>query len=280
MGTSTCDILVVPTTGKEIVVEGICGQVVGSVLPSMVGMEAGQSAFGDAYAWFRQLVSFPLNQLLKNPAVSDNSKLIEIIDEVNANIISDLSVQAAHLEINLDSEIALDWFNGRRTPNANQKLTAALAGLDLASDAASIFRAIVEATCFGAKAIVDCFINQGIPIKGLIGLGGVARKSPFIMQMMADVLNMPIRIHSSEQTCALGAAMFAATASGIYPDVQTAMKKMGPGFDKTFTPDQTRRNIYMERFKIYNNLGFFIENSNEAAEKEINLSLSEIAVLK
>ena len=114
-----------------------------------------------------------------------------------------------------DTELALDWFNGRRTPDANQELKAAITGLNLASDAPKMFYALAEATCFGAKKIVDRFNEQGVPVKGLIGLGGVAKKSPFIMQMMANVMNMPIRIHNSEQACATGAAMFAATAAGI-----------------------------------------------------------------
>ncbi len=93
-----------------------------------------------------------------------------------------------------------------------------------------MFRAVIESTCFGAKKIVDRFNDEGVPVKGLIGLGGVAKKSPFIMQVMADVMNMPIRIHKSEQTCALGAAMFAATAAGLYPKVEEAMAAMGQGF--------------------------------------------------
>ncbi len=128
----------------------------------------------------------------------------------------------------------MDWFNGRRTPDANQMLKGALVGMDLGTDAPRIFRAIAEATCFGAKAIVDRFNSQGVPVKGLIGMGGVAKKSPFIMQMMADVMNMPIRIHKSEQTCALGAAMFAATAAGIYGKVEEAMEAMGQGFDAEY----------------------------------------------
>jgi len=102
--------------------------------------------------------------------------------------------------------------NGRRTPDADQLLKAAVIHLDLATDAPRFFKALVEATCFGAKAIVDRFMTQGIPVKGLIGLGGVAKRSAYVMQTMADVMNMPIRIHKSEQTCAAGAAMFAATA--------------------------------------------------------------------
>ncbi|MEJ7676113.1 MAG: FGGY-family carbohydrate kinase [Chitinophagaceae bacterium] len=132
--------------------------------------------------------------------------------------------------LNEKDELAIDWLNGRRTPDANQLLKGAIINLNLSYRCTTIFKAMVEATCFGAKAIVDRFNEQGIPVKGLIGLGGVANKSPYIMQMMADVMNMPIRIHKSEQTCAAGAAMFAATAAGIYQKVEDAMAGDGPGF--------------------------------------------------
>jgi L-ribulokinase len=255
MGTSTCDMLVAPlheVEGK--LVKGICGQVPGSVIPGMMGMEAGQSAFGDAYAWFRNVLAWPLQHIIS----SSNATLVnETIDK----IIPELSKQAAQLPADEGGECAVDWFNGRRTPDANQLLTGALTGLSLGSDAPKIFRAVVEATCFGAKAIVDRFVDEGIPVKGLIGLGGVAKKSPFIMQMMADVMNMPIRIHTSEQTCALGAAMFAATASGIYGKVEDAMQAMGQGFDSTYQPDKGKVAIYKNRYKKYNTLGNFIEGT-------------------
>jgi L-ribulokinase len=119
----------------------------------------------------------------------------------------------------------------------------------------------VEATCFGARTIVDRFITEGVPVKGLIGLGGVAKKSPFIMQMMADVMNRPLRIHSSEQTCALGAAMFAATAANIYPTVSDAMAAIGQGFDATYTPEPARAAIYQRRLSQYAQLGQFIEHT-------------------
>jgi L-ribulokinase len=119
---------------------------------------------------------------------------------------------------------------------------------------------VVEATCFGAKAIVERFEAEGIPVKGLIGIGGVAKKSPFIMQMMADVMNMPIRIHRSEQTCALGAAMFAATAAGIYPKVEDAMVAMGQGFDATYHPNAEKVSIYAARYLRYKTLGQFTEH--------------------
>src|SRR5205809_6486669 len=118
---------------------------------------------------------------------------------------------------------------------------------------------MVEGACFSAKAIVEKFTEQGVPVKGLIGLGGVARKSPYIMQMMADVMNMPLRVHKSEQTCAAGAAMFAATAAGVYSKVEDAMVAMGRGFDAEFFPDAQKTAIYAKRYSQYSDLGNFIE---------------------
>ncbi|HYH56510.1 MAG TPA: ribulokinase, partial [Anseongella sp.] len=211
MGTSTCDMLVAPLDEMEDkLVKGICGQVPGSVIPGMMGMEAGQSAFGDTYAWFRDILSWPLKKLLPESGLVDALTASRLADEIQHKIIARLSDEAAALEVSGQSELAVDWLNGRRTPGANQELKAGLTGLSLGSDAPALFRALAEATCFGAKMIVDCFNSQGVPVKGLIGLGGVAKKSPFIMQMMADITQMPIRIHKTEQTCAAGAAMFAA----------------------------------------------------------------------
>lgn len=265
MGTSTCDMLVAPIdeVGDKLVA-GICGQVPGSVIPGMMGMEAGQSAFGDAYAWFKKILTWPLQNILANTTTVDEHTKEKLIKETEDAIIPELSKLAAALPITEESEYAVDWFNGRRTPDANQLLTASLFKLDLGSDAVSIFRAIVESTCFGAKAIVERFIEQGIPVKGLIGLGGVARKSPFIMQMMADVMNMPIRIHRSEQTCALGAAMFAATAAGIYRSAEDAMAAMGQGFDMEYQPNPSLVDIYQKRYEKYKEFGAFIENQTAA----------------
>jgi len=263
MGTSTCDMLVAPLKDVEgKLVKGICGQVPGSVIPGMMGLEAGQSAFGDAYAWFRNVLAWPLQNILaaKGSSLIDKETTQALITETLDKIIPELSRQAAALPLEQQGELALDWFNGRRTPDANQTLKGALSGLSLGSDAPRIFRAIVESTCFGARAIVDRFRKEGIPVKGLIGLGGVARKSPFIMQMMSDIMNMSIRIHRSEQTCALGAAMFAATAAGIYPKVEDAMAAMGQGFDAEYYPDAARTAIYAGRYKRYLDLGQYVEN--------------------
>ena len=204
----------------------------------MMGMEAGQSAFGDAYAWFKNVLAWPLQNILSQTTLIDNATIAALQNEVSSKIIAELSKRAASLPLDENTELATDWLNGRRTPDANQLLKGAFTGLNLGSDAPRMFKALVEATCFGAKKIVDRFNDEGIPVKGLIGLGGVAKKSPFIMQMMADVMDMPIRIHKSEQTCALGAAMFAATAAGIYDKVEDAMDAMGQGFDAEYFPDK------------------------------------------
>ena len=260
MGTSTCDMLVAPMNEVEgKLIKGICGQVPGSVIPGMMGMEAGQSAFGDAYAWFRNILAWPLQKLLPKSAIIDGDTAAKLIEEATNNIIAELSKQANLIPLEETNELALDWLNGRRTPDTNQLLKGAIAGLNLGTDAPRIFRAIAEATCFGAKAIVDRFNEQGVPVKGLIGIGGVAKKSPFIMQMMADVMDMPIRIHKSEQTCALGAAMFAATAAGIFTKVEDAMQAMGQGFDAEYFPDKNKVEIYRKRFVMYQALGAFIE---------------------
>lgn len=259
MGTSTCDILVAPTAEMEgKLVRGICGQVNGSVIPGMAGLEAGQSAFGDTYAWFKNILAWPLNNLLSQSQVIDAATAEALKEEISEMIIPELSRQAALLPIDESNELAIDWFNGRRTPDANQELKGAISGLGLGSDAPRVFRALAEATCFGAKSIVDRFISEGIPVKGIIGIGGVAKKSPFVMQMMADVLGMPIRIHQFKHTCALGAAMFAAVVAGIYPTIEEAMAAMGRGFDVVYEPNVALKEVYQQRYNQYNKLGKFV----------------------
>jgi L-ribulokinase len=245
-------------------VKGICGQVDGSVIPGMAGLEAGQSAFGDTYAWFRKLLEWPLHSILANTKIVDTHTSALLIEEISGKIIPELSKQAAALPLSDNAELAIDWFNGRRTPDANQLLKGTITGLSLGSDAARIFRALAEATCFGARNIVERFESEGVPVKGLIGIGGVAKKSPYIMQMMADVLQMPIRIHQFEHTCALGAAMFAATVAGIYPDVQLAMTNMGGGFDVEYAPNTSLADFYTKRYHQYLKLGQYTESDTTA----------------
>lgn len=264
MGTSTCDMLVAPMNDvKDKLIKGICGQVPGSVIPGMMGMEAGQSAFGDTYAWFRNMILNSFKNILKNSEIIDAATADLLQKELHDKLIIQLSIEAAKLPLNENDELAVDWLNGRRTPDANQMLKAGIMNLNLGTDAPRIFQALVEATCFGAKAIVDRFNDEGVPVKGLIGLGGVAKKSPYIMQVMADVMDMPIRIHKSEQTCAIGAAMFAATAAGIYDKVEDAMKTMGSGFDQEYFPGKEKVAIYKKRYEKYRQLGQFIEQQTK-----------------
>ncbi len=262
MGTSTCDMLVAPKDSiQDTLVKGICGQVDGSIIPGMIGLEAGQSAFGDSYAWLKKMILTPVLEILAKTKIIDQETIAKLSEELSEQLLDALSRKANELPLTLTDPIATDWLNGRRTPDANQLLKSGIIGLNLSTDAVMLFKTIVESTCFGAKAIVDRFKEEGVPIKGLIGLGGVAKKSGYIMQVMSDVMNMPIRIHKSEQTCALGAAMFAATAAGNYEKVDDAMIAMGQGFELTYHPNPDRTAYYTKRMDQYKKLGVFIESN-------------------
>jgi L-ribulokinase len=200
--------------------------------------------------------------------IIDQSTKVKLSREISDKMISELTRQAMDLPIDEKSELAIDWLNGRRTPDANQLLKGALSGMNLGSNAPHLFKAWVEGTCFGAKAIVDRFNEEGVPVKGLIGLGGVAKKSPYIMQVMADVMNMPIRIHQSGQTCATGAAMFAATAAGLYANVEEAMNAMGQGFAVTYNPNKTVVDTYKKRYARYKALCSFLDKTDKVNVSE------------
>jgi L-ribulokinase len=261
MGTSTCDMLIAPM--KELegkLIRGICGQVDGSIVPGMLGMEAGQSAFGDIYAWFKNLLMWPAQSIISNSQLLDANAKEALIREMADKMITELEKEALKVDIGESGIVALDWMNGRRTPDANQNLKGAISGLNLGSDAPKIYRALVEATAFGAKKIVDRFIHEGVKIEGIIALGGVAKKSPFVMQVVTDVLNMPILVARSEQACALGSAMAAATVAGIYPSLLDAQKAMGNGFEKEYTPIAENVGKYSILYQKYASLGNFIEN--------------------
>jgi len=256
MGTSTCDMLVAPLEEMgDTLVRGICGQVDGSILPGMLGMEAGQSAFGDVYAWFRDVLMWPVTALGPTAGIGDDQR-----ERLLDGVIPALSAAASRLGPDPDGTVALDWLNGRRTPFADQALQGALAGLSLGSDAPRVFRALVEATAFGAKSIVDRFEVEGVPIRGVIALGGVPKKSPFVMQTVCDVLDMPIKVARADQTCALGSAMAAATVAGVHPNVPTSQRAMGCGFETEYRPDHARAALYRDLYRRYEDLGRFIED--------------------
>lgn len=260
IGTSTCDIMVAPYEDmKGKLIPGICGQVDGSVIPGMVGLEAGQSGFGDIYAWFKNVLAWPLENILKNSSLIDEATKAKLMEETIDKIIPELSKEAEKIPVSENSILAIDWMNGRRTPDANQLVKGTITGLNLASSAPLIFKALVEATAFGSKAIVDRFLENGIEIDNVIGIGGISQKSPLVMQTLADVLGMPIKVARSEQACAFGAAMFASVASGVYANIGDAQKAMGQGFSHEYTPNMQNHKIYMELYKKYQKLGKFTE---------------------
>lgn len=239
IGTSTCDILVTPSIDR--CVRGICGQVDGSVLPGMVGLEAGQSAFGDVYAWFRRFMSYK--------------------SEIS---LPELEAEAAKIPIGSTGIIALDWFNGRRTPDANQHLTGAVFGLNLGSTAPMLYRALVESTACGARRIVDRFISEGVEINEVGAIGGIAHKSPFTMQICADIMNKPIKVSESDQACALGAAIFAAVAAGVYPDMESAMSKMSAKYKTTYTPNPENVNAAGKIYARYCRYADLVEKETDS----------------
>lgn len=242
IGTSTCDIMV---AGKSEIgnryVEGICGQVDGSVLPGFIGFEAGQSAFGDIYAWFKKLLAWPLKNIPEGEAKQ------KVLDDM----LVELTREAQAIEVSECNIVALDWMNGRRTPYADQKVKGVIAGITLGSSAPEVFRALVEATAFGSRHIVEHMKGQGLRIDSVNAIGGISKKAPFVMQTLADILGMPIRVIRSEQTCALGAAMFAAVVAGVYTDISEATKQMGSDIEAEYQPDGTHALAYEVLYKKY-----------------------------
>lgn len=241
MGTSTCDILVAPPDEVgDTLVRGICGQVPDSVLPGFIGFEAGQSSFGDVFAWFERLLSWGRGDSVKA-----------------GTLLPKLEEAAKALPPGGHGERALDWLNGRRTPDADQTVRAVMAGLHLGSSAPSIYRALVEATAFGSRAIAERFESEGIPVKHIVAIGGIARKSPFITQVCADVMNREIGVAASDQCCARGAAVFAATVAGQYADVHQAKAAMLSPIERIFKPDPQAHAAYERLYADYRVLGAF-----------------------
>ena len=229
-GTSGCDFLV--ADGANMVVPGICGQVDGSVVPGLVAFEAGQASFGDVYAWFRRFLSY----------AGDVS-------------VAAIERDAAAIAPGSTGIVALDWFNGRRTPYPDVSCTGAITGLNLGSTPPMVFRALAEATVFGAKAIIDHFGKHGIPVTEIVATGGISRKSPFVMQLCADVLGRPVKVAACEQTCALGGAIFASVASGVFTSVPEAMERLASATDREYRPDPDATALYERLYQDYLRLG-------------------------
>lgn len=267
MGTSTCDIMIASKAQLgDTLIKGICGQVDGSVIPGTIGLEAGQSGFGDILAWFKDLIIKPTSQLIRYNMDLTSMEQDEIIDKLQRQLLIHLSEEALKIPVEESKVIALDWINGRRTPDANQLLKGAIMNLSMGTDATRLFKSLVEAISFGSRRIVERFREEGVQIDTVIGMGGVAKKSTLVMQTLSDVLNMPIKVATSEQAPALGAAMYAAVASGLHADTQSAIKAMGSGFDKVYNPIEENVEVYDRLYREYLGFGEFVEKKDEGGK--------------
>ncbi len=237
IGTSTCDICVWPSGKKLPDIPGLCGIVDGSVLPGYLGLEAGQSAVGDIFNWF-------VNEIEPGGPKKGSHEA--------------LTRQAAALEPGESGLLALDWHNGNRTVLVDQRLTGLVLGLTLHTKPAEIYRALVEATAFGALTIINRFREYGVDIDEIVNCGGIAEKNPLVMQIYADVTGLEMKIARSAQTCALGAAMAGAVVAGKkgggHDTFAAAQAAMSGVKNKTFKPDAERHKIYAEIYRLYREL--------------------------
>jgi L-ribulokinase len=260
LGTSACDMAVAsPDVVSDKLVAGICGQVDGSIVPGMIGLEAGQSSFGDVFAWFKDILTWPLRNIHPKSMGTGEKGWEALREEIEDGIIKKLSEEASKLPVEETVPVALDWLNGRRTPYADQTLKGAVVGLNLGTDAPKIYRALVESTAFGSRAIIDRFREEGVELKEVVAAGGIPKKSPYVMQVLSDVLNMPVKVIGTDQSGALGAGMFAAVAAGRYPTIGEAQSRMGGGFITTYEPQKAQAQHYERIYKRYRSLGSILE---------------------
>ena len=234
IGTSTCDLMVAPFEKDPGDIPGLCGIVPESVLPGHYGMEAGQSAVGDIFNWFVRQV---------RPDGKGHEALTE---------------EAARLRPGASGLLALDWFNGNRTILVDPRLTGLIVGLTLHSTPGEIYRALIEATAFGARRIMERFEEYGVPVERIVHCGGISDKNDLVMQIYADVMGRPIMVSRSARTCALGAAVSASVAAGAaaggHEDFPAAMRAMTGVRSHAFEPDSERRRIYDRLYALYRRL--------------------------
>jgi len=247
IGTSTCDILMVePRLIGRKAITGICGQVDGSSIPGLICLEAGQSAFGDMYAWLSRFLSWPLEELgRRHPEMADKA------ERLSADLIELLISAWNSGQPGQAPPLTLDWFNGRRTPFANQRLKGVIGDLKLSTEAPEVFGGFITATACGSRAIMECLTEQGMPVNRVRAIGGISRKSPVIMQTLADVMNRTIEVVSSDQSCALGAAIFASVAAGVYAQVPEAAEKMASRVEKSFYTNHQRSLVFENHYQRY-----------------------------
>ncbi len=261
LGTSTVDLLVEEAehlNGKNL--KDICGQAENSILPGFVGIEAGQAAFGDVYAWLKEIVMWPIKHLLPASSVLTDEQKRALTEEFSAKMISEITAQAQNIPDHAIAVTALDWFNGRRYPNVNEYVTSAIAGLHVSTGVPQLYKALVLATAFGSRRILESFLAEGFTIDRITAVGGIAQKSAFVMQVLADVLNRPISVSASTQACARGAAMYAAVAAGLHDSLQEAQAVMSAGFSAIYAPQRNQVATYTTLYRKYRTLGDFIDH--------------------
>lgn len=232
IGTSTCDMMVVPEKEPLADIPGLCGIVPGSIIPGMYGLEAGQSAVGDIFNWFVQHLT---------PGAFTHK------GDPHAN----LTRRAEQLQPGESGLLALDWNNGNRTVLVDPLLVGLLVGQTLHTTAPEVYRALVEATAFGALTIIGRFEQYGVGVREVVACGGIAEKNPFVMQIYADVCNRPIRVARSSQTCALGAAVFGAVVGGAYKTTEAAQRRMTGTRPDGYRPRKAAAAIYARLYELY-----------------------------
>jgi L-ribulokinase len=232
IGTSTCDIAISSNTKKLADVPGLCGIVDGSVRPGYFGLEAGQSAVGDIFNWFVNYIQ-PCGK---------------------AGGHESLTAEATKLKAGESGLLALDWNNGNRTVLVDQRLTGLLVGQTLYTTPAEVYRALIEATAFGALTIINRFEEYGVKINQVINCGGIAEKNPVVMQIYADVTGRPMKVSRSAQTCALGSAVAAAVVAGAHKNFDAAQKAMTGLKPRVFKPDPKAHAVYKQLYALYKEL--------------------------
>jgi L-ribulokinase len=235
IGTSTCDITVWSEDKELADVPGLCGIVPGSVISGMYGLEAGQSAVGDIFNWY-------VKHLAKGEGGAAGDAHVA------------LTKAAEKLQAGESGLMALDWNNGNRTVLVDPRLTGLLVGQTLHTTSAEIYRALIEATAFGALTIINRFEEYGVKIQEVVNCGGIAEKNPLVMQIYADVCNRPMKISRSAQTCALGAAIFGAVVGGAYKSVAAAQRKMTGVKTTVYRPSRQAAATYADLYRVYHQL--------------------------
>lgn len=263
MGTSTCHILL---GDNERNVPGMCGVVEDGVLPGFFGYEAGQSCVGDHFAWFVENCC-PANYLeeAKTKGVDIHQLLTEKADA---------------LKVGESGLIALDWWNGNRSILVDVDLTGMILGMSLLTKPEEIYRALIEATAYGTKMIIDTFEKNGVPIKELYACGGIAEKNAMIMQIYADVTGREIKISASAQAPALGAAMFGAVAAGAknggFDTIKEIAEKFGKIKDITYKPIKENQQVYTKLFAEYAILHDYFGRENDVMKRLKNISAAQL----